>query len=294
MSILTELSSGEEHDQVKNLFTDRYKVDKTTGDKVPYVYRIYRIDQTSGLAERYEAYLSRFRGHAYLFHGTTRTCTVGDRGSAKLCYQSDCGLCNIMRNGYDLKYAKGKGLLGAGHYSTVVSSKSTWYSKNEGRAEHSGYKAVMINEASLGNIFETEEGLTRPPSTYQSVYGVGGTQFANDELAVYNNAALRPAYLVICDNLPVKTYNDNPSAVDLDAWRDLARQVSFKDPKVITRATVNGIGSTSGAAIGKYSNQWSEPYKSGVEIYAADVACSIKSSINWVAGQTQQNPSIVA
>jgi hypothetical protein len=42
----------------------------------------------------------------YQFHGTDRTCDLGDRNNAvNLCYRSDCSLCSILRSSFNISLA---------------------------------------------------------------------------------------------------------------------------------------------------------------------------------------------
>ncbi|KAG8859695.1 hypothetical protein FRB96_004269 [Tulasnella sp. 330] len=226
MTELIELDpSSHKYQTLESHFTNAYRIDPSTTDKVPGVHRIFQINQIqSGLKERYEEYLSCTGNEELLFHGTARNCKVGDPGAdAKLC--NNCPLCYIMHGGYKLQFAKREGLLGKGLYSARNSSKSVAYSNNVNGAEHSSYKAVMMNFVSLGRILETDRHfkyLQEAPSGYDSVHGVCNTQFGSDELVVYDEDALRPAVLVICDNVEVSTFPDNedPALLSLSRFID--------------------------------------------------------------------------
>ena len=69
-----------------------------------------------------------FRGNERSrWHGTTRKCKVGDKGVTKLCADSSCSMCCILRTSYDLKFFGKKtnfGRFGIGIYTTATSSKS--------------------------------------------------------------------------------------------------------------------------------------------------------------------------
>ncbi|KAG9003587.1 hypothetical protein FRB93_011005 [Tulasnella sp. JGI-2019a] len=137
-----------------------------------------------------------------------------------------------MCKGYDLCYAKAEGLLGAGHYSTLMSSKSISYSNNEGDGKGSKYKAVMTNAVSLGRVYETSTYMkytTKPPPGFSSVFAVGGTNFGNDELVVYDDHALRPAFLIICDKLEITTFPDKPDYEDLARCCALSAEMNVDD-----------------------------------------------------------------
>ncbi|KAG8983262.1 hypothetical protein FRB94_005898 [Tulasnella sp. JGI-2019a] len=137
-----------------------------------------------------------------------------------------------MCKGYDLRYATAEGLLRAGHYSTLISSKSISYFKNEGDVKGSKYKAVMINVISLGRVYETSTYMkytTKPPPGFSSVFGDGGTDFGNDKLVVYDDHALRPAVLIICDNGEITTFPDKPSREDLARCCALSAEMNVDD-----------------------------------------------------------------
>ena len=68
-----------------------------------------------------------FRGNERSrWHGTTRKCKVGDKGVTKLCADSSCSMCCILRTSYDLKFFGKKtnfGRFGVGIYTSATSSK---------------------------------------------------------------------------------------------------------------------------------------------------------------------------
>ncbi|KAG8980660.1 hypothetical protein FRB94_009950 [Tulasnella sp. JGI-2019a] len=130
-----------------------------------------------------------------------------------------------MNNGYDKKYSKLEGYLGQGLYSSKYSSKSASYATNKGLAEKSSFKAVIVNTVSLGKMYtsyKTRENATDAPEGYNSVRGMFNSKFGNDEYAVYNNDAVRPAYLVICDKLKVDTFPVKPEEVNQEFFRVVA------------------------------------------------------------------------
>ena len=61
------------------------------------------------------------------WHGTTRKCKVGDKGTIRFCPDTSCSLCCIMKTSFDLKFFGKKtnfGRFGVGIYTTATSSKS--------------------------------------------------------------------------------------------------------------------------------------------------------------------------
>ncbi|KAG9025764.1 hypothetical protein FRB95_009790 [Tulasnella sp. JGI-2019a] len=205
-------------------------------DQYPEVHRIFAIRQVeSGLQDEYDQYRSRIQGEVLLFHGTSRKCRVGDPDMAsELCGNKTCALCSIMYGGYDITRSNPTGLLGQGLYSAALSSKATSYSKNaeDTPAEGSEFKAVMINAVSLGKSYQTSTSTISwdpspsylPPFRYDSVHGYvdTGSPFDTDELVVYQNDALRPAFLIICDNVEVESFPDY-SESDREALANQAR-----------------------------------------------------------------------
>ncbi|EIM89674.1 ADP-ribosylation, partial [Stereum hirsutum FP-91666 SS1] len=137
------------------------------------------------------------------WHGTSRTCLLGDPGCTQLCTNSDCSLCNIIRSSFNLDHygtGTGWGRFGRGHYTSATSSKSDDYAKNLGYATTSNYKTMLLNLVAVGNAFKTYDDmddLTSPPAGYDAVIGEVGGTLNYDELVVYRNDAIIPAYLVV-------------------------------------------------------------------------------------------------
>ena len=61
------------------------------------------------------------------WHGTTRKCKIGDKGTTWFCSDTSCSLCCIMKASFDLKFFGKKtnfGRFGVGIYTSATSSKS--------------------------------------------------------------------------------------------------------------------------------------------------------------------------
>ncbi|KAG9044859.1 hypothetical protein FS842_001374 [Serendipita sp. 407] len=199
------------------------------GTPVPAVEKIYAIISPEEQTRPYRQYRAHielkcnFMSNRKLrqgneqtrWHGTLCVCSLTTVNSTGVpCTSQSCPLCNIIRVSYDISYAGVKwGRYGKGIYSTCTSSKANDYSKN---AIASPWKAVLLNDVVIGKgiIMSTDSpGLTGPPSGYDSVLGVprkrlrrGGAPVGlnYDETVVYQNEAIKPAYLVI--------YQDNSSS----------------------------------------------------------------------------------
>lgn len=57
------------------------------------------------------------------WHGTMRTCNIGDEGVTKFCLNRSCSLCSIMKTSFDRSFSVGHGMFGTGIYTSATSSK---------------------------------------------------------------------------------------------------------------------------------------------------------------------------
>ncbi|KAI5885938.1 ADP-ribosylation [Schizophyllum commune H4-8] len=189
--------------------------------KCPGVKRIYKIMPDQATCEQYNKYRAdvETRGNFAArgmtagneqrrWHGTKRKCTLGDMGQAKLCGDTTCCLCNIIKTSFDLTaFGKntGWGRFGRGIYTSSTSSKSNDYSKNIDASALSPLKAVLLNRVVVGRGDKTyfnHSTWTSAPPGFDSVLAepftiplAGALNY--DEVVVYRNEAIRPAYLVL-------------------------------------------------------------------------------------------------
>lgn len=124
--------------------------------KCPEVREIYKIVSPKENIERYQQYLSvslliimkclilihshnhrdevetrgkfasrkKSRGNENRrWHGTTRTCNIGDKGETEFCPDSSCSLCCIMKSSFDRSFSVSSGMFGSGIYTSATSSK---------------------------------------------------------------------------------------------------------------------------------------------------------------------------
>ncbi|KAF9648834.1 ADP-ribosylation [Thelephora ganbajun] len=134
-----------------------------------------------------------------LWHGTTRACDIGEGGQNVFCTSPKCSLCSIARGSFNVASAGKRAFqrYGPGIYTSSKSSKSDHYAKNEIK---SPWKALLLNNVLAGVEYTTvfnERHLKGPPLGYDSVYGKPGLSLNYDELVVYTDHAIRPAYLVM-------------------------------------------------------------------------------------------------
>ncbi|GAV63606.1 hypothetical protein CFOL_v3_07124 [Cephalotus follicularis] len=129
------------------------------------------------------------------FHCTTLTCPLGSRGSSSLCGSvPGCGVCTIIRHGFQGKNGKGVG--------TTASS---------GRAHDSltcvdGRRAMLVCRVIAGRVRRVAD--DAPPdedtvlaSSYDSLAGYTGIYSNLEELIVFNPRAILPCFVVIYNAL---------------------------------------------------------------------------------------------
>ncbi|KII89718.1 hypothetical protein PLICRDRAFT_697580 [Plicaturopsis crispa FD-325 SS-3] len=142
-----------------------------------------------------------------LFHGTSRACLLGDSiDNIRPCALTECFLCCIIRNSFDIEKCGSKHKFrrfGNGIYTTSCSSKADDYL--EDLAKTPRFRVLLVNRVVVGNTFKQRKNavnLTEPPSGYHSVLGEPGEDLNYEETVVYDNAAIRPAYVVVYGTPP--------------------------------------------------------------------------------------------
>ncbi|KAJ7113254.1 hypothetical protein C8R43DRAFT_1040087 [Mycena crocata] len=210
--LLRRISSGSgTFESVASAFRDSWKHTDRKLKRISHIYEI-RECYAPGARDSFDTFLQKkdyslnVGNLQYLWHGTSRKCTVGDDPqNAQLCHDSDCALCQIMRTGYHTEHARSHGLFGKGIYATSVSSKAAKYAKS---ARGSKYKVVLQNWVAVGKSYCPTGPLpnyTSPPSGYDSVYGTPGVTtlgpnrraLAFDETVVYATLAMQPLYILV-------------------------------------------------------------------------------------------------
>ncbi|KAG8896609.1 hypothetical protein FRB99_008798 [Tulasnella sp. 403] len=186
-----------------------------TNKQLPAVVHIYKVVMTKALMDSYDAYrkavekegnfVSQRRSpgnECRRWHGTKRACTVGDDPKKlALCQQTTCALCSILRLSFLVTKTGSAGRtfnrFGIGVYATSTSSKSDDYQYN---LCTSNYKVIMLTTVVVGRgekLTQNNTSLAAPSKGYHSVLGETGKALNFDEVVVYNNDAIRPAWLVV-------------------------------------------------------------------------------------------------
>jgi len=171
------------------------------------VSAIYTIATYYGEMERQNRRCLDYRAYhhgiyQFRFHGTSRTCHLGDDPSQLTpCLSPACCLCSILRRSFDLDHASYGAMFGPGIYSTVCSSKADNYVKNNHM--HSYQHVMLICAVIPGKkqpAYRAEHNRTSPNCGYDSVEAVPiyrGGAVRYPETVVYTEDAIIPTGIVV-------------------------------------------------------------------------------------------------
>jgi len=183
-----------------------------TNKTLPTVQFVYKIVQTKELSQKYLDYRKKVEAEGNFmaqqssegnerrrWHGTRRGCLIGDDPTdPKLCALPTCALCLILRMSFQVeRTGRTFARFGTGIYASPTSSKSDEYSSN---IATSANKAILLTTVIVGRAYKATQNnptLTEPPRGYHSVLGETGQLMHGDEVAVYDNDAIRPSWLVV-------------------------------------------------------------------------------------------------
>ncbi|XP_052200965.1 uncharacterized protein LOC127807291 [Diospyros lotus] len=122
------------------------------------------------------------------FHCTTFDCSLGLNGSTNLCNSiPTCNVCSIIRNGFKVAAAAGKGIL-----TTATSGKA--HDEAAGAGPDDGKRAMLVCRVIAGRVKKSSEGVAEE---YDSVAGAAGAYANLEELYVFNPRAILPCFVVI-------------------------------------------------------------------------------------------------
>ncbi|EAU83114.1 hypothetical protein CC1G_11640 [Coprinopsis cinerea okayama7 len=191
--------------------------------KRPHIYSIFRITIPDHILRPFHHYRARVAAapglagrvknpanEQLLFHGTTRCCLLGeDSRSTRLCSLPECNLCCIIRMSFNVKKCGSKHRFkrfGRGIYTTTCSSKADDYTANI--EQLSNLRVMLVNRVVVGKPHRRQKNatsLTEPPCGHHSVIGEPGIDLNYEETVVYDNDAIRPAYLIVYGDPPPET-----------------------------------------------------------------------------------------
>lgn len=185
---------------IENQFYSSWQHPNTRTPKIKHIfYLLHQSPHSRGHLQRNRAYMQRHGNEKMLFHGTLRTCQIGDTpGSLYPCNRSDCKLCAILRCSFDPNKSH-DGMFGHGVYTTPVSSKAEIYAKSP----NSHYKAMLYANVTIGRtkmLYQAKHGLWQAPDGCDSVtaatFSQGGAVLY-PEMIVYREDAICVNSLII-------------------------------------------------------------------------------------------------
>ena len=174
--------------------------EKGTCPKIKTIVRIIAPE----ISEKFTAYVNSLppacQKVEQFFHGTKLDCDIQD--SLWLCESSSCGVCGIIKKGFDyerLKHSRWQ-RFGPGFYFAPNSSKCHDYPRAApGDAQ---IRATFSCDVAAGNKYilgRNATHLSGPPQGYHSIYGQAYTtgDLNYDELVIFNRNAICPRYIII-------------------------------------------------------------------------------------------------
>lgn len=135
-----------------------------------------------------------------MFHGTRMKCGLPRE---RCCDDEGCSVCSIIRTGFKTSKARtGFQRFGTGIYVSATSSKANDYVKCMVELEEGGgggQKVLLVCRVLAGVVYPSTtnlEQLRSAPAGFHSVQGVPGEHLNYDELVVYDDRAILPAFII--------------------------------------------------------------------------------------------------
>ncbi|PPQ75888.1 hypothetical protein CVT26_000153 [Gymnopilus dilepis] len=176
------------YEMVENKFKGAWKF---LGNPCPPIKKIYKIIESRDFLLPYDQYKKSVGNEVFRFHGTTRRCTLGALGNTRLCSNTGCALCSILKSSFKTSLAGPSGAFGGGIYTSSASNKA--YSYTSG-----GSGALFLTKVVLGRVRQVNgwnEVMTLPAGYNSVVFNRQGGSL--NETIVYSNDAIRPVFLII-------------------------------------------------------------------------------------------------
>ncbi|KAJ7234208.1 hypothetical protein B0H12DRAFT_1204777 [Mycena haematopus] len=201
--------------QLEKHFQDAWTHPKKPKPQVHAIFEIVLTEESLVAFLRYRALVElsrvpRYANEQLLFHGTSRSCLLGDEKSrTQLCKIAGCLLCSVIRNSFDVSKCGDYHFLHRQAKATQISQVFSLITAFSGlTAMHrfgtgiytTACSSILVNRVVVGNPLTRQynaEELTELPFGYHSVVGVPGADLNYAETVVYANDAIRPAYLIV-------------------------------------------------------------------------------------------------
>jgi len=172
-------------DMVETKFQQSWK----NGQPCPSVKKVYKVVEDSNFLVPYDKYKQQYGNESFRYHGTGRSCQLGDEGHATLCKSSSCAACSILKTSFQVSLANPGGAFGQGVYTSSASNKS---------ASYTTCGLMFLTKVILGNVHSVSafaEVKSLPSGCQSVVFDRMNGQL--NETVVYTNEAIRPVFLII-------------------------------------------------------------------------------------------------
>ena len=185
----------------------------------PEIYSILKI-VSPFLEQRLSAYSNSLPRHhrkkKRYYHGTRITCNLLE--FLQPCSDANCAICCITQKGFDPSKISSRywQRFGRGFYLAPNSSKSYEYplaGRTEGIPTTLSFRALIVCDVVPGRMYtlrKNDPSLEGPPHGYHSVYGKAkwfwfkiSSDLDCDELVIFDEAAIRPSFILFCENLGI-------------------------------------------------------------------------------------------
>jgi len=204
------------YSRVEKLFNKGWKHRQK---RKPRVHAVFKVISPEGTLKPYLDYRASVQAspsmkaagktelESLLFHGTRRACLLGeDINNLRLCSLRKCSVCSIIRSSFDIEKCGSRHKFmrfGQGIYTTSCSSKADDYSSNQ--SPDAAFRVLLVGRVVVGKALKmrtNSTNLIELPCGYHSLIGEPGEDLNYQEHVVYDNDAIRPAYLVVYGEAP--------------------------------------------------------------------------------------------
>jgi len=160
-----------------------------TTQPCPLVKKVYKVVEQATFRIPYDKYLKTHGNECFRYHGTNRSCRLGDNDHTTLCTSSSCSVCSILKTSFKVSLANPGGAFGQGVYTSSASSKSASYSSDG---------VMFLTKVVLGQVHNASQFAEVnhcPPGAQSVVYDRMNGQL--NETVVYTDEAIRPVFLIL-------------------------------------------------------------------------------------------------
>ena len=205
--------SCKDYRELQARFSKKWSKGKGRQPEIISILKIVNPFLDKRLNQYLESLPQGYRKKKRYYHGTHIKCDISEY--LQPCPDSDCAVCSITRQGFDSNRINPDRWqrFGKGFYLAPNSSKSYEYPRpHKRKMTKLPYRVLLVCDVARGRrytLHENEPYLQGPPSGYHSVYGQAKWLFNikhspdlnYDELVVFNEAAISPSFIILCENL---------------------------------------------------------------------------------------------